>query len=201
LSKAVFIQPPWEGGATRLFSRYPGRFHLVGSPEECDIIVFNGGEDINPALYGEEMAHMSYYSPRRDEQELAGYRRAKDKFKFGICRGGQLLNVLSGGSLWQDVNNHAFGSHPMTCALTGRTLETTSVHHQQMIPADSALMVAYTEGLATEKHGEHRSAGPGIDPEILWYGHTRSLCIQGHPEYHGEPEFTEYCIDLIDRFY
>lgn len=71
----------------------------------CDGILFSGGADLDAATYGEE--HKSQFAPvkLRDEFELELMRLCleEDKPFFAICRGMQVLNVLKGGSLYQDI--------------------------------------------------------------------------------------------------
>lgn len=72
-----------------------------------DGIVFTGGVDINPLIYGETPQEgLGRIDPDRDKFELA---LAKvilfntDIPVVGICRGMQILNVAAGGSLYQDL--------------------------------------------------------------------------------------------------
>lgn len=74
--------------------------------ELCDGILLPGGEDVNPALYGESPhPKLGSIAPERDslEIELARWCVAEHKPLLGICRGLQLLNVALGGSLFQDL--------------------------------------------------------------------------------------------------
>lgn len=74
--------------------------------EQIDGYLFTGGHDIFPKLYGEEKKQ-TCGSPceMRDELEPYLYRMALDENKpvLGICRGIQLINVLEGGTLYQDL--------------------------------------------------------------------------------------------------
>ena len=72
----------------------------------CDGFVFTGGEDIDPAYYHTEREPVCGVSlPERDELETRLLRAAlaADKPVLAICRGMQLLNVVLGGTLWQDL--------------------------------------------------------------------------------------------------
>ncbi len=72
----------------------------------CDGLLFTGGQDVDPALYG-EMAEdcCGELCPARDRLEQALLQAAVDQSIpiLGICRGLQLINVALGGSLWQDL--------------------------------------------------------------------------------------------------
>ena len=71
-----------------------------------DLIVFTGGADIHPSIYGEKNTH-SHCNIGRDKREIFVYRMAKkwNIKMFGICRGHQFLNALTGGKLIQDLHS------------------------------------------------------------------------------------------------
>ncbi len=68
-------------------------------------IVIGGGDDIEPEQYGGELHPRRRYDQERDRFEIAMIRQALDANlpMIGICRGAQLINVVSGGSLHQDI--------------------------------------------------------------------------------------------------
>ena len=71
-----------------------------------DGFVFTGGQDVDPALFGQEkIPECGYQAPLRDNQELWMVRRLRelDKPVLGICRGLQVMNVALGGTLIQDI--------------------------------------------------------------------------------------------------
>lgn len=70
-------------------------------------VVLPGGGDLDPRLYGEEPGDACYdVSHAQDELDLAIARRSIDAGLpvLGVCRGHQLLNVLYGGTLIQDMD-------------------------------------------------------------------------------------------------
>src|SRR5256885_14478017 len=116
-----------------------------------DGIMFTGGSDVDPALYGEHPHPTSSVRPERDEAELMLMRAAlaADLPLLGICRGMQLMAVAYGGKLHQhlpDVLGHhghrpvsgpKFGWHPVELvsgsrahAILGDALTVNSFHHQ-----------------------------------------------------------------------
>ncbi len=125
-------------------------------PLFIDGIVFSGGDDIDPLLFGEEPyanMHSTNIDPSRDAFELSLCRYAFSKKLpiLGICRGMQLLNVADDGKLFQDIysqnenllehrqqvmNSHKI--HKVTCTENSHLFsifgETTflvnSLHHQ-----------------------------------------------------------------------
>jgi len=75
-------------------------------------LVLTGGEDVDPALYGQEPhPELSTVNPARDEVELAALRAALEREipVLAICRGLQLLNVALGGTLYQDLPSQREG--------------------------------------------------------------------------------------------
>ena len=74
--------------------------------EICDGLLFTGGHDVEPSLYGEEMIpQCEAIAPMRDKMELYLLDRARkaDMPLLGICRGIQFFNVAYGGTLYQDL--------------------------------------------------------------------------------------------------
>lgn len=79
----------------------------AGTVPGLDGVVLPGGGDLDPALYGEADGGTCYdVNTEQDDLDLAVARQALDDGLplLGICRGHQLLNVLYGGSLIQDMN-------------------------------------------------------------------------------------------------
>lgn len=72
-----------------------------------DGLLLTGGQDVTPLLYGEEPRKViGPTSPERDNCEVALIKEAIRQKKpiLGICRGLQLINVVLGGSLLQDLS-------------------------------------------------------------------------------------------------
>lgn len=80
----------------------------------ADLLCFTGGEDVNPALYGEPCHPYTGFNKQRDAVEKQIFHHAIHEGIpcVGICRGGQFLNVMHGGKLWQHVHGHGLhGTH------------------------------------------------------------------------------------------
>ena len=74
--------------------------------ESLDGLVLQGGNDVAPESYGENPLHPDWHGDRvRDRYEIALVQAFVQAGKpvFGICRGFQLLNVMYGGTLLQDI--------------------------------------------------------------------------------------------------
>jgi putative glutamine amidotransferase len=73
----------------------------------CGGLLFTGGQDLFPGLYGEEVLPCcGPVCPERDAMERTLFSLAvleQHKSALGICRGIQLFNVLLGGTLYQDL--------------------------------------------------------------------------------------------------
>ena len=127
-----------------------------GFEETLDVldgVIFSGGADVDPAIYGAD-AHPETDDPqtRRDAGELALLEAAlaRDMPVLAICRGFQLLNVARGGDLVQhlpdEVGNDThkqvpgeFAQHPVEVkegtrlgAIVGASSDVTSHHHQAL---------------------------------------------------------------------
>lgn len=158
----------------------------------ADLVQFTGGADVSPYLYGEEKHPTTYNDPRRDLVE-AGYYQVcllLNKPMAGICRGGQFLNVMNGGKLYQNVNYHAIGgTHEASSFLSygGKdTFQVTSTHHQMMrVGGEGTLLLVANEATKLETD-TLTYEGKGEDVEAVWYGKSRSLCFQPHPEIVGK---------------
>lgn len=194
------------------------RKHIVQNTinDHTDGVVFTGGEDITPFLYGEPKLPDTHCNMLRDQREIALFKMLPNEVrKIGICRGGQLLNVLNGGSMWQDVNYHT-AQHLMR--IDWQPVEekreewkgrhefamVTSTHHQMMIPGDigevwaSARMA--TRKIAARDKWEVNNSNDNAfeDAEVIHYWHTNSLCFQPHPEYEGPMECRRYFWECVE---
>lgn len=176
-------------------------FSCVNTLEEANLICFTGGEDVSPELYGEANVR-SFSSKDRDHAEKRLFDWAvRNKVKMvGICRGGQFLNVMNGGKMWQDVNGHTH-DHKVVDLETGEEFVCSSTHHQMMRPASHGKVVAIASDnrstwfINAEGSFDRGSSGQDYDIEGVYYKDTNSLCFQPHPEFYCVPE----CKELFSR--
>lgn len=183
-------------------------FEVVESFEEADALQFTGGEDVTPSLYGHKRHIRTYDNPERDAYEKGVFQTYMGKKPMlGICRGSQFLNVMNGGRLFQDVDGHAIGTtHPVFSQLLGKTYHCTSTHHQMMIPSSEGLVDGWAVGVSKKKEWVdesgtlHSEVRDKRDVEAVWYGRTRCLCFQPHPEFSNAAETREYYFALINQF-
>lgn len=161
---------------------------VTDDPEaDVDLVCFTGGSDVSPYLYGEENVS-SYCDPLRDEYEKELYETflSLSVPMVGICRGGQLLNVLNGGSMIQHIPGHSMGHHMIFASnIDGDTHLVHGDHHQAMVPAKDYWGPLY--------FSEDRIL------EILHYSKTKCLCFQPHPEWGHQPT-KELFFELVEEY-
>lgn len=196
------------GSMGELLQRAGLRSRHSSNIEHADIIVFNGGADIGTSIYHEKplFGGIPVEPSVRDKAEMDVFARfeGSNKLLLGICRGAQLLNCLNGGTLWQDVTGHG-RDHVMVDLESGHRIPITSTHHQMMRPNYSTAKIIGVADEATRKDAErdhypyNSYPDDHKDAEVVWYRNTRSLCIQGHPEYVPGSLYSEYCLTLISN--
>lgn len=200
--KVYIVGNAFRGSFVTMFSKRG--WDIVDTPEEAEYLQFTGGADINPQIYSHAKHPTTSFSVGRDEQEVQVYNTWRGKKKMlGVCRGAQLFCGLNGGTLYQDVNNHAGSNHVVTDLMTGESVIVSSVHHQMMRPSTNAEIIAVSTE-ATEK--DFMSGGTivvhgrkdGRDPEVVYWKETQSLGFQGHPEF-GPQTCENYYFELIER--
>lgn len=142
----------WDGLILHLFGEKANIIDLDPNygddelPKDVDIIIFDGGADVHPVLYG------GFYHPTlsvnlaRDWQEklIFNFYKDLDTLFLGICRGAQFLNVMMGGTLYEDLPSVNLGhthihkvmltdSECLSTYLTldnGDEITVNSLHHQ-----------------------------------------------------------------------
>lgn len=165
---------------------------------EADFVLFTGGPDIHPFLYGETRHEKTIPSLTRDRDDIRILRNCGDsrsQVKIGICRGAQFLNVMvANGSLYQNVDGHDKGYHDASDG-GGNLIRVSSTHHQQMIPGPNAkiiLKAAETTKWEADSWFWDVNVAKGEknnwdDPEVIYYPEENMLCFQPHPEF-DDPE-------------
>jgi putative glutamine amidotransferase len=126
-----------------------------------DGLLLSGGADLDPTRYGRPSRGSTGVEPDRDALEAEAWASAQARGLpvLGVCRGFQAINVLSGGTLLQDVDGHAGPSwghgpaarHPLRVApgtrlarllfpgnARGGVLPVNSYHHQAIRAVDLA---------------------------------------------------------------
>lgn len=161
--------------------------------DRLDGIIFTGGTDVDPALYGGKRDHseLGRLDAERDRAEMDGVRAAlvrKDLPILCICRGLQVLNVVCGGSLTEHIPDLAIGDmhrddrghwtlHDVSivegtktrAALGTEKVRTTSGHHQAIRDLGAGLTVSAW-------------AADGLIEAVEFSDHPWCVGVQWHPE-------------------
>jgi gamma-glutamyl-gamma-aminobutyrate hydrolase PuuD len=208
LLKTVYIEGERDGSYHDMWRRWG--WETVRDVDEAQVIQFTGGEDVDPALYDEVPHPQTYFSRQRDENCIDLYQYAVNNgIKMaGICRGGQFLNVMNGGKMFQHCDGHGiWDTHEATILESGVRVQVTSTHHQIMRPnRDKGIVLMESEPLGTYKeHMALKMDGGWIvldqqyedDIEAVFYPDTMSLCYQPHPEYCEE---KSSCVSAYKSF-
>ena len=149
--------------------------YLPGPDPAYDGLLLAGGDDMDPALFGQENRGSRGIDRARDEAELALLDAflGAGKPVLAVCRGHQVVNVWLGGDLIQDLDPalapfHGGGEedrvHPVRAAegsllrrLYGPVFPVNSTHHQALGRLGKGLAVtARSEGGVAEAV-EHES--------------------------------------------
>jgi len=173
-----------------------------------DGLLLSGGGDIDPALFG-QLRHRCTHdvSDERDQMELALARwsLAEDKPVLAICRGIQVMNVVAGGTLIQDIPSQIPGAlvhhysddtprdyvaHTirvtertrLATILGATTVATNSWHHQSCdAPGEGLVYTAW--------------ASDGVVEGAEFSGHPFAVAVQWHPE-----EMFHHRADMLALF-
>ncbi len=106
------------GGRPRVLEVTESAKKVLG---EIHGLLLTGGGDVDPVFYGEDRhPAVEDAEPGRDEFELDLARRAVDAGVplLAICRGAQVLNVATGGTLVQDIPSAVTTELPHTLTQT-----------------------------------------------------------------------------------
>lgn len=180
---------------------------------KIDLVVFTGGSDVDPKMYGENKGKYTHIDEKRDSDEYNIFQRFYHVPKVGFCRGSQFLTVVNGGKLVQHVTGHT-SAH--SCKyddgydnLLG-TFNISSTHHQMMFPfnlnKDQYKLIAWSEYFNSDTYlngdnEEIKLPQDFLEPEIVYYKEGKSLAIQGHPEFSSVDMLTKTLIlKLIDKY-
>lgn len=177
-------------GEQKNYANFLFNFVLVDDIKNADVVIFTGGEDVDPSLYDAKPHSTTYSNIARDKYEIEMFNKISPKqLVVGICRGSQFLCVMNGGKLVQNIKNHAlFETHEIYNEKI--TYEITSTHHQMQYPFNLNYK-DYDILFWNNRSGIYE--GDGIDPRIidrdveicLYHKNKMPKClaIQGHPEY------------------
>ena len=183
-----YLNSVWEAGGVGVLLAYtddPEK--LAEYAQVFDGFLFAGGDDMDPARYGESVMFDNVeIDSDRDAFELGLYAcvKATNKPILGICRGIQVLNVAEGGTLYQHIDGHRQTPTPGTV-----TEQVTKVVKGSMLEA----LVGKEEILVNSFHHQNvKDLAPTLATDAIsadgyieaahMPGHKFFLAVQWHPE-------------------
>lgn len=188
LTKAYYQCVQRAGGAPVLLPPTTDETILKAQLSAVDGILFSGGADLNPLLWGEEPSpKLGGINAERDRAELLTVQIAYEKNipMFGICRGLQTILAALGGKIMQDISDKQTIKHSQTAEryepthsvmYKGKKLLVNSFHHQVASEAGEKFVVTAT-------------SPDGFIEAVESAEHKPILAVQWHPEnlYDSEP--------------
>lgn len=181
------------GGIPIIFPLCTEEQELEQLTEMCDGFLFTGGQDVSPQIYHEEPMECVETCEIRDKMETIILKKAidMDKSVLGICRGIQFINVVLGGTLYQDIPKQHPSSiehhqappydvsvhdvklvenSPLQKCLGISRLSVNSYHHQAVkrIAPELSVMAVSTDGIIEAMYRPNS--------QFLW-------AVQWHPEF------------------
>ena len=173
-----------------------GRETALAVVDRLDGILFTGGVDLDPSYFGEApLQGLGEVSPRRDSFEVELCRAAYDRGLpvLGICRGCQLMTIVRGGDVYQDLPSQkpdamqhvqqaprGHRSHSVAVVSGSRlaaaagceSLRVNSFHHQAVRRLAEGCQVAATapDGVVEAFEDPRHPFWLGVQwhPEALW---------------------------------
>ena len=158
-----------------------------------DALILSGGEDVDPARYGEDVldSTVEVNAPRDTSDFLLAAEALRRGLPIlGICRGEQLMNVVLGGTLYQDLPGQLGVVHrqsePDGVGTHMVYLEAESRLHK-ILGADSLMVNTFHHQAVKDPAPGIRIAARAADGVIEaweWESPSRStlVCVQFHPE-------------------
>lgn len=166
---------------------------LTAVVQDLDGILMSGGGDINPLFVSEEpLPALQDVDTLRDRYDLLLIRLASNRQipLMGICRGHQMLNVVFGGTLYQDIYSQA-------------DMDVIK-HSQKMAREEASHTVHLEDGCVIAVNSFHHQAVKDVAPEFVQtavapdginegmrHPEKSVFSVQWHPEamaIHGDEE-------------
>jgi putative glutamine amidotransferase len=173
---------------------------------QIDHLLLVGGEDVHPSLYRRPITYARHVNRARDAYDVALVQRAIEKGLGvdGICRGMQVINVATGGTLVQDLHKDGLTER------AHRLDRMTPVRHQVRLDPESALarVVGTTSIAVVSVHHEAvdrvgrgmtiTGRAPDGVPEVIEGFEGRVRGYQFHPE-HSRGRARALFRDMVRR--
>lgn len=163
---------------------------IISLIEKVDGVLLSGGDDLAPSFYNERpLAPNCNGDLRRTWIETVVIRDAIQLKKpiFGICRGIQQLNVVLGGSLYQDIPIQMGNAieHSQSGMLYAHTVLVESNEFTNQFFGKSSFQTNSSHHQAIKKVGDGgivlATAEDGVIEAVTWKKY-RAIGVQWHPE-------------------
>lgn len=166
--------------------------NAVAILQALDGLVLAGGEDCDPAIYGEERhPTVEPMNPLRQQNDLALARNAYELGipTLGVCLGMQVMNIVRGGTLIQDISSQCEG------AMNHASDPSARISHEVDVHSGTRLAEIIGAGRKTVNSSHHQAvrrpgerlkvtaiATDGIIEAIEDETHRFFVGVQWHPE-------------------
>ena len=173
--------------------------------DKCDGFILTGGVDVDPNFYNGALDYPNKpekFETSRDHFEslIYKYSQLNKKPLLAICRGQQLVNVLEGGKLIQDLDEYGNVIHKreddvdklhaihvekdtlLSSIALSEVGQVNSAHHQAIDPdfiGDNLIANAYSD--------DERKIIEGVEFKDK-LNKAFMLCVQWHPERMGDQD-------------
>jgi putative glutamine amidotransferase len=177
--------------ALRLLGAVPERISVSRPPsaKSLDALIIGGGNDIGAEHCGGDIDAKVRADPERDRLEIDWIKSAlKERLPIlGICRGAQLINVVMGGSLHQDIRELRIKTKNRPGLLPTKRVRLDDRSEISRICKGLQIRVNSLHHQAVNTPGEGlRAVGHDLD-EIVQAIESESgwpiIGVQWHPEY------------------
>lgn len=188
--------------------------------QHTNVVLLPGGEDIPPALYGDEQDPATNWGDNYTRSLLELFLIQKSQSRglplVGICRGFQMIGVFFGSKLDQDVTGQkGLQKFTLTPQLTSKALQSSDDDTFQVIDAHSSLYSNAFKGSLTSAVFHHQAIRElpeesRLDVSVVHDGFIKAIepkapssapiiGLQFHPEFFNAPTAHSNQRELIDR--
>lgn len=158
--------------------------HVSKFIKECNIkkIIFSGGGDIQPSLWGGKSLTHHFYQEERDDLEakLLQFALKRNIPVLGICRGAQMINVLLGGYLVQDLNQNSL-----------KRLNHVKSTHRLIWEKNSKFPLPLRKKISVNSFHNQGFSLRELSPQLQSFAYTEDGIVEGF--YHKK----KHCIGIL----
>ena len=182
------------GALPVLIPQYKNIEDAIALLEQLDGVLISGGHDVGPTNYGAfPKPYCGMVVAMRDTQDLAVTKWALENGKplFGICRGIQILNVATGGTLYQDLeieggfeHHHDGEKHPRNTPWHPVSFGDEATL-KDIYGKDQVLVNSYHHQAVREPGKDVNviaTSCDGVTEAIKVEGKSFAMAVQWHPE-------------------